>query len=373
MSLLDRYVFFEWLKVFVLTLLLIVGIQLLGDFQNNLGDLLGFGATPAQIFDYYLTVLPSFLPAILPISLMVSLLFSLGQMHRHNEITAMLAGGKSLLRLTRTLWLAGAALSALLFYFNAQLVPVAVEQSRTQWNNLRFAAELAQDVQVEDVGLIYNLTFFNHRDNRLWFINRFNEFNYRAYGITVSEISDNGVEQRRLVANEGFFDDRTGHWVFQRGRELLFTEAGDLRRSIAFEERVLDAFHEDPDLMKFMERRPKDLSFLELRRILSTIGMDENPRVRAYAVQYYFIITSPLSCLLIVAIAIPFAVSGVRTNPMVGISKSIGLFVLYYIAVAMGQMLGTRAVLPPAVAALLPNLLMFMIALRLAFRMSRPQ
>lgn len=160
MGLLDRYVFLEWLKVFCLTLLLIVGIQLLGDFQNNLGDLLGFGASAAQIADYYLTVLPSFLPAILPISLMVSLLFSLGQMHRNHEITAMLASGRSVLRATRTLWAVGFALSGLLFYFNAQLVPGSVEQSRLQWNNLRFASELAQQGEVENVGLIYNLTFF---------------------------------------------------------------------------------------------------------------------------------------------------------------------------------------------------------------------
>lgn len=182
------------------------------------------------------------------------------------------------------------------------------------------------------------------------------------------------MEQRRLVANEGFFDDRAGHWVFQRGRELLFSpDTGDLRRSIAFDERILEDFHEDPDLMKFLERRPKDLSFFELRRILNTSGMEENPRVQAYAVQYFFILTSPFSCLLIVAIAIPFAVAGVRTNPMVGVSKSIGLFVLYYLAVAVGQMFGTRAWLPPLAAALLPNLLMFMIAVRLSIRMSRPQ
>ena len=46
----------------------------------------------------------------------------------------------------------------------------------------------------------------------------------------------------------------------------------------------------------------------------------------AFAVQYYAILVKPLICLLVVGLAVPFAVAGVRTNPMVGASKALGLF-----------------------------------------------
>lgn len=60
--------------------------------------------------------------------------------------------------------------------------------------------------------------------------------------------------------------------------------------------------------------------------------------------------------LVIIAFAIPFAVAGVRVNPAVGVSKAIGLFVVYFIAIRVGMVLGGREVVTPMMAALLPHL-----------------
>jgi lipopolysaccharide export system permease protein len=59
--------------------------------------------------------------------------------------------------------------------------------------------------------------------------------------------------------------------------------------------------------------------------------------------------------LIVIAIAIPFAVSGVRVNPAVGVSKSIGLFFLYYVLTTAATTLATRGAVAPVVAAWLPN------------------
>ena len=57
-------------------------------------------------------------------------------------------------------------------------------------------------------------------------------------------------------------------------------------------------------------------------------------------------------------LAIPFAVSGVRVNPAVGISKSIALFFGYYILVNVLNSLGKQEILSPEVAAWAPNVFM---------------
>jgi lipopolysaccharide export system permease protein len=64
-----------------------------------------------------------------------------------------------------------------------------------------------------------------------------------------------------------------------------------------------------------------------------------------------------------VGLAIPFAVAGVRTNPMVGICKSIGLFALYYVVANLSSLIGNRGIAPAALAAWTPNLLMLLTAL----------
>ncbi len=355
-ALVDRYVFFEWLRAFILSVGAILGILLLEDIFNNLKDLLDYGAGLPEVTRYYLVLIPSLVTTVLPLALMVSILFSLGNLHRNNEIVAMRANGLSVMRITRTLWLMGIVLAATVFHLNAKWTPWSIEQSRQIWENYRFADQLAQGDN-DEIGLIYNLAFHNHADGRIWFLNRFSEFDYRAFGVTVSQVNESGREQLRIIANEGHFDEYTGNWSFRQGREIEFdTETGEPIRSQVFEREVYPDLHDDPHLMRFLERRPRDLSFNEISRILELAPPAENPRVLPYEVRYFAILTSPLTSLFAVAIAIPFAVGGVRVNPMVGVSKSIGLFALYYVIYNVCTLLGEKAILSPPLAAILPLL-----------------
>lgn len=370
---LDRYIFREWLKVFLLALLALYGLLLLNDVEDNLGDLLRQGASRGELLEYYVVSLPGFLPIALPITFMVSLLFVLGQLHRNHELTAMRAAGLGWGRISRSLWGAAVVLTGLSFWMNAQLVPWSVEQTRLFREELAFAEALEQEVPEEEIGLLYNLTFYNRRDGRLWFLNRFNEYNYRAYGITVSELRDaDGAELRRVVANEGFFDDLGGEWVFQDGRTLDFdAESGKPVRSLPFAERRMAGYGEDPQLMRFLEKDPEDLSLPELRTVINYLEPAEDSRLARYAVTFYDRLFNPLICLVVVGLAVPFSVRGVRTNPLVGVSKAMGLLLVYYLLINLAHIAGSRGV-PPALAALLPPLCALGVILYYSWQLRRP-
>jgi len=361
MSLIDRYVFKEWLVGFALTLGVIVGILILQNMYDSLPDLLDTDASFKQIIFYYSLALPTYLPAILPIALLVSLLFTLGTLHRNNEIVAMRASGAGLFRISRSLWLAGLALSMLLLYLTASVIPKAVEQSRTFFDNLEFAAdETLRDAR--DVGLLYNLGFDNRKDGRLWFMNRFSERAWLGLGVNVHTRDASGQELSRISAAEAYFDNTQGapgHWVFLDGRELLFDPVtGDPLRALAFEEKKFLDFHEDPSLMLALHKEPKELSLNELRRIIDTVPPEENPAVHAYLVRYFSLLAAPFSCLVIVGIAVPFAVAGVRTNPMIGVSKAMGFFALFYVLITVASIVGERQIIPAMLAAWIPNIVM---------------
>ena len=78
--------------------------------------------------------------------------------------------------------------------------------------------------------------------------------------------------------------------------------------------------------------------------------------------RYYSLLADTLGPLIVIAIAIPFAVTGVRVNPAVGVSKSFGLFFLYYILTNIASSLATKNIVDPVVAAWLPNLGMITLA-----------
>jgi lipopolysaccharide export system permease protein len=128
---------------------------------------------------------------------------------------------------------------------------------------------------------------------------------------------------------------------------------------VPFSEKVLPHYTEDPDLMRIFDIKPTALSFLDLQRIIDFYSIEQgNPKVIQYAVRYYGLLADTLAPLIIIAIAIPFAVTGVRVNPAVGVSKSIGLFLLYFVVLRIATVLGTRGVLDAVTAALAPNLAM---------------
>ncbi|MGF1450201.1 MAG: LptF/LptG family permease [Opitutales bacterium] len=361
----DRYVFIEWLKAFCMAIALTLMVLLIEDLNDDLPDFLNWEASLGQILGYYARLIPTFLPTILPLSLLLSLLFTLGNLHRNYEIIALRSAGMSLLTITRSLWLAGLLLSALAFYLNATLVPAFVEDTRQIRRDLQYAKE-ARERPAEDIGLIGQLTFDNRVENRRWFMENFSDFRQRARGVNVYFYDENGREQRRLVASEAYYDPYAGHWFFQEGRDVRFDplegEATFAPWFGRFPATPVPELTERPETMLLLSRPPRDLSLIEIRRLLERIPLENSEQMRPYAVRYHTVLAGSLTCLAAVGIAIPFAVAGVRTNPLVGVSKSIGLFFVFFIIANVATMLGEQAHLGPVVAAWLPVGLVFLLA-----------
>lgn len=361
-SVADRYVFLEWLKAFVLVLGSMFGLIILFEIQDSFTDLLEYDAGPVQILFYYGVLAPSFLTITLPASILVSILYALGQMHRSNEFVAFRAAGLSVFRITRSIWLASLLISAGLWYLNSSLIPWSVEQSERLELSLRLNKE-AQLKESDEVGIIKGLTFDNRRDNRMWFINRYSQFKSQAYGITVSVMDEQRREVRRIMARYGYYDDVLEHWILFDGRDIQYDLEDDEKTKMPpFEKYEVTELTDDPELMLLVGKRPKDLSFLQLKRITDNFTQEDNPNVLAYEARIHALMASAASCLIVAGIAIPFAVSGVRTNPAVGVTKSIGLFFAFYLLTSILNAMGREGALPPEWAAWSPMVFMILLA-----------
>lgn len=354
MNLIDRHILREWLGILGLVLAATVGLLVIQAMYDDFRDLLDFAADAADVVMYFTIKVPSFLAAIMPVVLLVSLLYALGQLHRHNEVTALRAAGVGVFRLTRSIWIVGGLLCGGMWALNASVVPWSVEASRALWEFLEYRHETAAGSGA--AGITRVVTFDNQRQGRLWFINRYAKFAERAYGVTVSELDAQRREKIRLYAGEALYDRAAGHWIFRDGRETWFDPAtGDLISSRPFAEKVLPYFTEEPELMLMLEARPKDLSFFQLRRVIDYFRVENNPQLARYAMRYFELAAETLAPLIVIVLAIPFAISGVRVNPAVGVSKSLGLFLLYFVLLKTAHALGVRGTLEPMVAAFAPS------------------
>jgi lipopolysaccharide export system permease protein len=342
-------------------------LQVLYDDFRQLREL---GARGSIFWRYLGITIPSFLALVLPLALLVSLLYSLGKLHRANEFTAMRGAGVGFARLTAPIWVVGLLCCGVSWWLNTTIVPWSVEESRAMREELEFRHQSTKALPADRIGAVYSVAFDNPLEHRMWFFNRYSKSQDRGYGISVSELDRQRREVSRLTAAEGWYDARRHGWMFLRSRELTFEpETGELTGSKFVPEKFEPKYREQPELMLLIDRKPTQLSFWELHDLVSYLELERSPKLPTYAVRYYGLIADVLGPLIVIAIAIPFAVSGVRVNPAVGVSKSIGLFFLYYVFNSLATALATKGAVEPMVAAWLPHAGMALIALWFFARM----
>lgn len=346
----------EWLGFFLIVVMATLGMLFVQCMIQDFGDLRNKGAGMVDMAGYFAVRIPSFLAFVLPIIVLVSLLYVLGRLHRGNEITAMRAAGLGYGRITRGIWVVGVLLCGVMWWLNASIVPWSVERSLAMLQELGFRNEAKVAADAGSIGVTRGVTFDNDREGRIWFMNRYSRYAQRGYGVTVSEFTVRRQEKLRIFAREAQLDRQRGHWVFYDGRETLFDpETGAITSSAPFAEKAVSYYREDPGLMLSFDINPLDLSFFQLKQIMEYFEVLESPKLKIYAMRYYGILAETFAPLIVILIAIPFAITGVRVNPAVGVSKSLGLFAIYFVLAKVAESMGTQGLLAPVVAASLPG------------------
>lgn len=369
MNTFDRHLLSEWLQILVLVVVAVLGLTVLQICYDEMRTMLEAGAKVRDVLIYVGVTMPSFFAVILPITILVSLLFSLGKLHRANELTAMRAAGIGFGRITLPIWVVGLFACAGVWWLNSTVVPWSVERSEQLKNDLEFRKQ-AKSLTADKVGALYDVAFDEPAQHRMWFFNRFSQATGRGYGAMVSQTDANGDIIHQLSAAEAYPDPKGGGWVFLNGRDNALDQiTHENLANVPFKEKRVAEYHEDPQLMLLTDRRPQDLSWFELKRLMNYFQVQNPAQGVPYAVRYYSILADAVAPLIVIAIAIPFSVTGVRVNPAIGVAKSLGLFFFYYLLNFMMQGLATKGWVDPQAAAWVPDIAMALFAAVLFLRL----
>lgn len=336
MKILGQYVLREWFFAFSVAILANIGLLVIEDLYKNAADFVQSGMPVERFVCYYFWLLIRVLPVVIPVSFFLSLLFSLGKLHKQNEILAMRMTGANIFQITGPLWVASIILSTLGIWLNVSI------SSRAYKNTQNFRiSPICRDI-----------AFDNLRDHRTWFITSFDKKNRTGLNAMVLFYNDSGEEIKRLFAKHITYKNK--QWIFQNVTETLSDPV--TKRSVhvnKFDTMQFD-FSETPGLFFSLKKRVKYLSIPELRKILSY--SNDTRSYIDYRVQYYRSIISPLSCILILFITVPFVTTGVRRNPMSGVAKASGGLGLFYIISNIFSTFGSHGVIPLSVVLLAPYL-----------------
>jgi lipopolysaccharide export system permease protein len=111
----DRYLLSQFLRGFMLTWISLMGLYVVADFMGNLSAFVDHGQETGSLWrvaaSYYGARLPWFFDLAGRVVVLLSAVLTLGTLHRHNELTAILAAGISPRRIAKPLILAGIVIS----------------------------------------------------------------------------------------------------------------------------------------------------------------------------------------------------------------------------------------------------------------------
>ncbi|MCW8125295.1 LPS export ABC transporter permease LptG [Microbulbifer halophilus] len=342
MSKLDRYIGRAVASAIVAVLLVIMGLDLIFAYIDEMGDLSEtYRAT--DILRYLLWTLPAQVYEYLGFAALVGCLIGLGTLASTSELTVMRAAGMSVARITWSV-MKPVLLIIFLGLALAEFVIPHTSQSAEKFKSMATG-------QLEDAGL----------DQGLWMTDdgEFVHFNAalpggELFGVTRYRFDDERHLERVVFSEGGVFDD--DQWLLQNNRATTFTE-----ESVGSEVESDSVWETDisPNLFALVVPLPSDLSPRNLwayGTFLDGKGQDSS----RYWLQFWKKVLQPLTIASLVMVAISFIFGPLRT-----VTTGLRVFTGVIVGIVfqtVQDMLGPSSVVfgfPPLIAVLLPVLLCF--------------
>ena len=352
MRLLDRYL----LREFAVPLFYcLAGFQIFWtafDLFSNLKSYQEAGLTAEAIVRLYVLRTPELLTTVVPIALLLAALYTLTNLARYNEITAIRAAGISVGRLSAPFFLVAALLGGALFWVTEFVAPDATAQSQKILG--RSGAASSGSLQ---------FVFQENADQQTWHIKHYNPDTREMEQPSLSWESE--VERLELFAATGGWTN--GIWVFHDvSIKAYTTNSGNLPERDFKTNLFSSAGINIPPDRLMAEARISSLNQLDnaksVRMSLAQIAEYQALLTESHAdkralllTQFHGRVAQPFTCLVVVLVALPFGAATGRRNVFVGVAGSVGICFAYFILLRWGLALGTAGLIPPLVAAWLPN------------------
>lgn len=163
---LDTYIISKFIGTYFFSILLIISISIVFDFNENLSKFTQYHAPwQAIVFDYYANFVPYFANLFSPLFCFIAVIFFTSKLAGNSEIIAIIAAGVSFKRLMRPYMISCVLISTMSFYLASYVIPkgnVVRQNFESMYKNNKKNTS-ADNVQLQvDKGVI---AYIKHYDN----------------------------------------------------------------------------------------------------------------------------------------------------------------------------------------------------------------
>ncbi len=359
MKLINRYIFMEFIRLSFAVLAGIVVLYLSVTFLKEADSFIKNKAGLLQIARYYLYSIPGMASQALPFATLIGTLLSLGGLSRHQEITAMRAGGVSLFGVITPVVIGGLLISAFAFLNNEVIMPQYTAKA-TQVKNV--------EVEKKQQRAIFQQRklWLRGPDNSIANIDVVAPDRREMLGVNIYRLNPDFTVKERIIAHKLVWE--SDRWLLKDGRK--YTPQNDTIAISSANDEVYNIVDKPAD-MSMIVKSAEEMNFTELweyvRRLKSS-----GYRATRQEVDLYGKLAYPFASLLMVMIATPFSLIQVRSGGTArGIAMAVLISAIYWALTSGGRALGISGTIPPLYAAWFANVVFFVLSLAAIIRLQR--
>jgi lipopolysaccharide export system permease protein len=343
MRLLDRYLGMIFLKAFANSLVVFLVLYVIVDLFDRLSRFLDVSGL--VVIQYYFYRLPWIGYQVMPVAVLLAALLSLGNLARHNELLAMKIGQLSFVRIVAPILILSFLTSVAALILGESIIPRMNERALNVYR-----------VKVKKVS-----AFRRTRENDIWYRAKGNRFlnislmetaSGTVQGFTLFELSPDFQLVRRVDAREARWQD--GKWMLKDGFVSLTRPDGTYQVN-PFTSLALD-LEEKPEDLAQVVRESEEMNSAELREYIGKLIKSGVNSIR-YQVDLAAKTSTAFVSLVMALIGIAFALRTGKGGVMAWTGACVVVAVCYWLLLLASINLGRGGVLPPLVAAWLPNAL----------------
>jgi LPS export ABC transporter permease LptG len=352
----DRYLVREYLAFMSIGLAVAATLFIVVDLVKTLDKYLRVKPPFMYILEHFAYRLPAALHDGLPVVMLVATIFLFLTLSRYHELTALKAAGVSLYRVSAPVLGVGLLVAIGAGLFQELALPILNERG-DEVDRVKIRGQAPRHLQTRQ------RLWVRSADTRFYRVELLNPATNDLHGVTILELD----RDFRLT---GRLDARRAHWT-PGGWELsegAYREIGDDGKvqTVPFSWTAMDLKEELDDFLR-IQKSVGSMSFWELRDYIGQLEA-AGFQIRKYLVELYSKLSFPLVNLVMVLVAIPFALQSPRGGRLFGIGLAImimaGYLVVHYVALAFAR----ADLLPPLIAAWTANVIFMGIGVSLLLR-----
>lgn len=334
------YLCTEYLRFFLFSLALFLGLSLLVDFFDRLDNFIKYGASVSATVRYFVFKIPLFVTQAVPAAALAGVLIGCGLLSKNRELLALKACGMSPWQMTLPLLLTAGLLSLAVRAWNEWVVPAAFHHSRY--------INTVEIKQRPFKGLFHERGFWYHGDGAFYHIEHFDSQKKIISGLTIYTL-DQRFRVRSLIeiAKAEWKEDK---WQFTTVQEKSLT--GEQHAQL---QGLHIQLQETPEDFSLIDMKAEEFSSDQLRKYILSLqrkGLDTTEHL----VDLHLKSALPFAALVMTLIGIALTIPSSKQHALptvLGLALITGFG--YWLVLAFSISLGHSGAIPPQLAAWLAN------------------